>query len=347
MILITGASGWLGKNLSRAIGERSLDLDFPYELPHRLRIRCLILPKDDPNELTAFGSQIEPVQGDVRSPTDCARFCEGAKGAVLFHTASIIHPRRIEHFYDVNVAGTGNLLSAAIEAGVRRAVVVSSNSPFGFNSGVQRLFDESSPYSPYMHYGRSKLKMELLVKEVEAAGEIETVIVRAPWFYGPYQPRRQGLFFSMIRNGKMPIVGSGNNLRSMVYTGNLCAGLLLAAFAANASGEIYWIADARPYSMNEIVDTIARLLEQEFRLTVSHNQIRLPQIVSELAMFADATIQSLGFYNQKIHVLSEMNKNIACSITKAQRELGYRPKVALEEGMRRSLAWCIENGIPI
>jgi nucleoside-diphosphate-sugar epimerase len=347
MILITGASGWLGKNLSRAIAKRTFDLNLPHELPRGLCIRCLILPKDDPNELRALSSQIEPVQGDVRSPTDCARFCEGAKGAVLFHTAGVIHPQLIKHFYDVNVAGTRNLLSAAIEAGVRRAVVVSSNSPLGFNSHARQLFDESSPYSPYMHYGRSKLKMELLVKEVGAAGKIETVIVRPPWFYGPYQPRRQDLFFSMIRRGKMPIVGSGNNLRSMVYIGNLCEGLLLAAFAANAHGEIYWIADAHPYSMNEIVDTIARLLEQEFKFTVSHNRIRLPQIVSELAMFADATIQSLGFYSQKIHVLSEMNKNIACSITKAQRDLGYRPKVALEEGMRRSLAWCIENGIPI
>jgi nucleoside-diphosphate-sugar epimerase len=151
----------------------------------------------------------------------------------------------------------------------------------------------------------------------------------------------------MIRRGKMPIVGSGNNLRSMVYTDNLCEGLLLAAFAANASGEIYWIADSRPYSMNEIVDTVAKLLEQEFKFTVSHNRIRLPEIVSELAMFADATIQSLGLYSEKIHVLSEMNKNITCSITKAERELGYRPKVALEEGMRRSLAWCIEKGIQI
>jgi nucleoside-diphosphate-sugar epimerase len=347
MILITGACGWLGQNLSRAVAKRSLDLDLPHELSHGLRIRCLILPKDDPNELRAISSQIEAVQGDVRSPTDCARFCEGAKGAVLFHTAGIIHPQRIKHFYDVNVVGTRNLLSAAIGARVRRAVVMSSNSPLGFNSGVQQLFDESSPYSPYMHYGRSKLKMELLVKEVEAAGQIETVIVRSPWFYGPYQPRRQALFFSMIRRGKMPIVGSGNNLRSMVYTGNLCEGLLLAAFAANASGEIYWIADARPYSMNEIVDTIARLLEQEFKFTVSHNRIRLPEIVSELAMFADATIQSLGLYSEKIHVLSEMNKNITCSIAKAERELGYRPKVALEEGMRRSLAWCIEQRIQI
>ena len=55
----------------------------------------------------------------------------------------------------------------------------------------------------------------------------------------------------------------------------------------------------------------------------------------------------MGFYHQKIHVLSEMNKTIACSIEKAQRELGYNPPVALEEGMRRSLAWCLAQGLSL
>jgi nucleoside-diphosphate-sugar epimerase len=50
-------------------------------------------------------------------------------------------------------------------------------------------------------------------------------------------------------------------------------------------------------------------------------------------------VQSLGFYHQKIHVLSEMNKNIACSVKRAHEELGYQPAVALREGMRRSIRW--------
>ena len=347
MILITGASGWLGRNLIRAVAERSLDMDLFREWPRGLRIRCLILPNEDPSGLRSISSQIEVMQGDVRNPADCARFCEGAKGAVLFHTAGVIHPRRVKDLYDVNVGGTRNLLSAAVAAAVRRAVVVSSNSPTGLNPHPQHLFDESSPYHPYRNYGRSKVQMELRVKELEAAGRIETVIVRPPWFYGPHQPLRQVLFFSMIRSGNMPIVGSGNNLRSMAYTDNLCEGLLLAGFVEKARGEIYWIADARPYSMNEIVDTVERLLEQEFKFTVAYKRLRLPGIVSEVARAADAALQSVGLYNQKIHVLSEMNKTIACSIAKAEKDLGYRPKVELEEGMRRSLAWCIEQGIQI
>jgi nucleoside-diphosphate-sugar epimerase len=347
MILITGASGWLGKNLTRAVAERSLDLDVLHELAPGLRIRCLILPNENPKELKTLGEQIDVMQGDIRNPVDCAKFCEAATGAVLFHAAGVIHPRRVKDFYDVNVTGTKNLLSAAVAAGTRRAVVVSSNSPIGFNSDARQPFDESSPYRPYMNYGRSKFEMERLVKEVAAAGKMETVIVRPPWFYGPSQPGRQILFFSMIRAGKMPIVGSGNNLRSMVYTDNLCEGLLLAGLVEQACGEIYWIADRRPYSMNEIVDTVEELLDQEFKLSVSHKRVRLPDIVSQVATLADAALQSLGLYNEKIHVLSEMNKAIACSIAKAEKELGYRPQVALEEGMRRSLAWCIAEGIQL
>jgi nucleoside-diphosphate-sugar epimerase len=346
-ILITGAGGWLGNNLTRAVAERRLDLDLLHELPRSMRIRCLIFPSEDPSRLGAISNQIEVLHGDIRNPADCAAFCDGVKEAVLFHTAGIIHPRRVKDFYEVNVRGTDNLLSAARAAGVRRVVVVSSNSAIGINPQAAHLLDESSLYHPTMHYGRSKMQMELHIQQLEAAGKIETVIVRPPWFYGPYQPPRQVLFFSLIRTGKVPVVGSGNNLRSMVYTDNLCAGLVLAGFIEKARGETYWIADQRPYSMNEIVDTVERLLEKEFKFTVAHNRVHLPDFASEAATLADAILQSLGLYNQKIHVLSEMNKTIACSITKAEKELGYQPKVALEEGMRRSLAWCIEQGIRI
>jgi nucleoside-diphosphate-sugar epimerase len=73
--------------------------------------------------------------------------------------------------------------------------------------------------------------------------------------------------------------------------------------------------------------------------------MRLPGMASSFAYVADSTLQSLGLYHQKIHVLSEMNKTIACSVARAEQELGYRPTVELEEGMRRSLRWCVEQGL--
>ena len=114
---------------------------------------------------------------------------------------------------------------------------MSSNSPLGCNPFPDHLFDEQSPYHPYMNYGRSKYLMEQHIREVQQARMLETVIIRAPWFYGPHQPPRQSLFFQMIRDGKAPIVGSGENRRSMAYIENLAQGILLAAMTLMQMGK--------------------------------------------------------------------------------------------------------------
>ncbi|HTG44028.1 MAG TPA: NAD(P)-dependent oxidoreductase [Verrucomicrobiae bacterium] len=343
-ILLTGAAGWLGLNFVQALTQ-----GFPGRPELRgahtpLKIRCLVPAGEDASALARLSQEVEVVVGDIRSPQDCQNWCQGAGGAVLVHMAGIIHPRRVRDFYEVNLRGAQQVLTAAMEAGVRRAVMVSSNSPCGCNPHRDHLFDEGSPYHPYLHYGRSKMMMELAVKEVQAAGRIETVVIRAPWFYGPFQPARQSLFFKMIREGKGPIVGDGENRRSMAYTENLAQGLFLASTHPGAGGQTYWIADERPYTMNEIIDTVERLLEQEFGRTCAHKRLRLPAMASEVAWVIDKSLQGLGLYHQKFHVLSEMNKTIACSIAKAKTELGYKPDVSLEEGMRRSLAWALAQG---
>ena len=343
--LVTGAMGWLGLRLVELLVKGHPDHHDLRVSPFDLRVRALVLPGQDAASLKKISDRVEVIEGDVRVPADCARLCAGANGATLFHTAGIIHPDKVADFYAINLEGTKHLLDAANQAGVRRAVVVSSNSPCGCNPRSDHVFDEHSPYHPYMNYGRSKMLMELAVMERQKRGEIEAVLIRTPWFYGINQPPRQSLFFAMIRDGKAPIVGGGQNLRSMSYIDNLCQGLMLAAIHHAANGQVYWIADRRPYSINEIVDTIERLLETEFSQRCTHKRMRLPGLASDVARLIDFTFQKLGLYNQKIHVLSEMNQTIACSIVRAEKELGYRPVVELEEGMRRSLQWCKDNRI--
>lgn len=330
MILITGANGWLGLGLAEWISKHRNE--------QTSEIRALVLPNSDSQKLRAILPNVRIFSGDLSNGSGLVDFFDGAKGAQLIHMAGVIHPKRVQEFYEVNRDGTSRLLEAAASAGVSRAVVVSSNSPCGCNPHTDHLFDESSPYNPYMNYGRSKMEMELRALDLHASGRIEVTVIRAPWFYGPNQPQRQKLFFEMVRDGKAPIVGNGENKRSMAYTENLAQGLILAAVSPVASGKIYWIADERPYSMNEIIDTIERLLETEFDQKCAHKRLRLPGFASEAALLLDAAIQKTGLYHQKIHVLSEMNKTIACSVEKAKAELGYRPQVTLEEGMRRSLA---------
>jgi nucleoside-diphosphate-sugar epimerase len=344
-LVVTGAAGWLGRRLVDVLIHGLADHPLTATADSRSCIRALVRPGDDSGPLRSIADRVEVVEGDLRDVADCQRLFDGTRSAFVFHIAGIIHPRRVREFYDINVLGTRNLMQAAMAAGAARVVVMSSNSPLGVNPSRDHLFDESSPYQPYMNYGRSKMLMELTVQELRGRGPTETVIVRSPWFYGPWQPPRQTLFFTMIRDGKMPIVGDGNNRRSMGYIDNLCQGLLLAALTAKADRQVYWIGDERPYTMNEIVDTVERLLEKEFGQTVAHKRLRLPGITGTIAQAADAAIQSIGLYQQKVHVLSEMNKTIACDIGRAKRELEFRPAVALEEGMRRSIRWCMEQGL--
>jgi nucleoside-diphosphate-sugar epimerase len=344
LTLVTGAPGWLGTRLVQALAQGLPDVPALAKPDPDRRIRCLVLPGLPAAPLTALSPNVEVVQGDLLDPASLAPFFRDAAGATLLHLCGLIHPRRIRELYQVNVEGTRNVVGGAVRAGVARVVAISSNSPAGCNPNPEHRFDEHAPYRPYMHYGRSKMLMEQAVAEASERGEIETVVLRPCWFYGPGQPPRQSRFFTMIKDGKAPIVGGGESRRSMSYVDNTCQAIVLAARTPGAAGKTYWVADRRAYSMNEIVDTVERLLEREFGMPVAHKRLRLPNVASGVAYAVDNVLQGIGLYNQAIHVLSEMNKTIACSIDRAEHELGYAPTVDLEEGMRRSIRWCLDQG---
>ena len=333
MIFIIGANGWLGLNLvDTIISGRAAKWGL-----EKNEINALILTGTSKDKLLEISQDINIVEGDLSNTVDIEQFLTGSNDSFVFHTAGVIHPKRVSDFYRINRDGTKNLLEIASKSFVRRVVIMSSNSPCGCNPDDKHLFDENSPYNPYMNYGNSKMEMEQLANQFYNDGLVDLTIIRSPWFYGPYQPARQKLFFEMIRKGKVPIVGSGENLRSMGYTENLVQGMVLAATKEIASGKTYWIADERPYTMNEIIDTIESLLKNTFSMECNYDRMNLPGFVSVIAEKIDALLQSMGLYHQKIHVLSEMNKHIACKIDLAKKELGYLSEYSLKNGMRESL----------
>ena len=346
LALITGAPGWLGNRFLNALAGTLPELAAISNVPSlEPRVRCLVLPRFERDPVFSEISEVEVVVGDLAEPESLVPFFQGAEGATVFHMAGLIHPqRRTKELYRINVTGTANLIEAAERVGVRRIVAVSSNSTIGVNYHPLHLFDEESTPRPYLHYGKSKLVMETLLRQAHSRGKLETVIIRPCWFYGPGQPPRQTLFFKMIREGKAPILGDGEIRRSVSYVDSVCQSLLLAEVNEDAAGQTFWVADEQPYTMNEIVNTVERLLRDEFNFQVTGKRLKLPAITGDIAEATDRFLQFFGLYHQKIHVLGEMNKTIACDITKAKKKLGYRPLVELEEGMRRSISWCLERG---
>lgn len=337
-VLITGVPGWLGNRFLEILTEgfEEEGSSLPWQL------RCLVLQdvKYSSFERLRKYKPIEFMTGDITKKGTLKTALTGVD--VIFHLAGIIHPKKIQDLYDINTLGTENLLSVAVEMGVKRFIHISSNSVAGTNVHANVLMKESDVPRPYMHYGSSKYKAENLVNAFGRAGKIETVIFRPCWFYGPAQPERQTIFFRMIKKGNPIVFGDGENIRSMSYVDNTCEALLLAAESSVAVGKTYWIADEKPYRTIEIYETIADLLG-----VTQFKPRYLPDFSSEVFFQVDKILQGLGLYIKEVHVAGEMNKNIACSVDKAKQELGYTPRVSLREGMQRSIEWCKRNGIAI
>lgn len=333
--VVTGAAGWLGQNLVRALAGG------------RERVRCLVRDVEQAPLLEIVGPSVETVVGDVRDPSTVDRLFDAVGPATVFNSAGVIHPEgRTRELFDVNVGGTQLVLDRARRAGVTRFVHVSSNSPFGANATPDGRFTEDSPYNPYLAYGQSKMEAEQLVQRSYDRGDLDTVVIRAPWFYGPYQPERQTRFFAAVRRGMFPIPGPGTNRRSLAYTGNLVHGLLCAEAADGAAGSAYWVADPEPYELRDVIQGVRDALAAE-GLPVSQRQPHLPAVVGNAAAAFDRVLQDRGVYVQALHVLGEIKDTIACDISKARADLGYEPETGLVDGMRASVRWCLERGAQI
>lgn len=332
-VVVTGAAGWLGRALVHRLAG------------HVPAPRVIATVRDDAEADAVH--RVHPgatvVVADVTRPASWHALDDQVAGTVdVVHTAGVIHPATIAELHAVNADGTRTVVDAARRLGARRVVHVSSNSPFGTNPTPRDTFGEHEPYHPYLGYGRSKMAAELIVAEAVADG-LDAVIVRPPWFYGPWQPARQTTFFRMVRAGRFPVFGAGDQRRSMVYVDNLVDGILAAARAPDATGKAYWIADAEPYTVNEIVAAVRDALEAH-GLTCRDRTLGLPTVVARIAERADRVIQSAGRYQQQLHVLGEMGHTIAVDIAAARRDLRYEPRVSLADGMRTSVGWCLDQG---
>lgn len=343
-LIVTGVPGWFGSRFLELLRQhtvpawRSMPVRLLVQPSHISTAQALI------TELQDTHTEIIPSDLSAADASISSAF-ENAQNALVVHGAGVIHPRSsTQDFTRINVDGTQRILTASADANIKKIILLSSNSQSGCNPHVNHRFTEASPYHPYLGYGRSKMRMEQQSIAFATQHNCDLTILRPCWFYGPRQPDRQSQFFHHIRRGLFPLPGNGSAMRSLTYVDDLCTAALLAATSPVSKGKTYWIADQEPYSLHEIIETVRTSLKDDFNLSISPRILRVPSFLSTLCEIADRGIQSVGRYSQPFHVFGELNKHIACSIERATTELSFTPSCTLREGMRRSIAWCLEHG---
>lgn len=327
-LILTGAPGWLGDSVLDA-------------LPQNSQVRCLIhdkLPSSDILAWRANNSIVsEVVTGNMQDSASRARLLQEAAGAVVLHSAAVIHPHRTHDWYAVNCDATLALAREAKAAGVSRFVFVSSNAAQGKAPNPDELLEESGPCKPLSHYGRSKWMAEQGLMALHHPGQFDVVIARPCMFYGPPIPQRHVDIFRIIKSGRLPMVGDGSYARSLSYIDDLVQGILLCLTHPAAAGEIFYLCDERPYTTREVCEAMAAALGAPARF------ISLPAVTATVALGIDRLVSATGLYAMNFHLLGEANWNVGCSSAKATRLLGYRTTVDVWEGYRRAVAWCREH----
>jgi nucleoside-diphosphate-sugar epimerase len=338
--IVTGFPGWFG---NRFIEQLAATED---------RVLVLVRPGCEAEAIrlwqemagTSSSDRFQCMSIDLADPNASWKRMDGLVGATLVHGAGMIHPKKhVREFQAVNVAGASRLLAWAESMEVSRVVFISSNSQAGCNPHPDHRFTEDSPYHPYMGYGRSKMQMELVGRDWSTRTGVPLTILRPCWFLGPHQPARQARFFEMVANGVFPLLGGGANRRSITFVDDLCQAVLCAATSSSAGVRAYWIALEEPPTMRELVETVQEVMGQDFGLTVKKGFRSLPSFVGSVATGADALIQAAGRYQTEIHVLGELNKTIACDVSLARLELGWRPTPSLRRAVQASVDWYLKH----
>ena len=312
-VLVTGASGWLGDRLvSRLLDEGRA-------------VRCLTEPGGRP---ATEGRDAEVVTADLRDRAAIGSAVEGVDAVI--HSAAVIHPRRAREFHAVNVMGTRHLVDAAVRAGVCRFVQVSSNAAAGWQRRREALMTEDDVPRPVGGYGRSKLEAERLVMEAHESGRLEAAVIRPCRFYGPGYPPRIARVLEMVASGKVPIFGDGLALRSMSFVDDVVDVLVQCLAEPAATGQVFWIADERPYTTVGAFEAMATAAGVPLRTRT------LPEAISRACERLDLAYERLGGYSMALHLAGESRHDVGCSIDKARTLLDFAPTNDLVGGFREA-----------
>lgn len=321
--LVTGATGFLGSHLVDRLLQRKWE------------VHVLVRKRSDLKWL--LGKKVHYHRGDLVGDPKGLR--EGLEGVdVCFHLAGVVAASRPSLYFEVNAQGTSELLESALKVnpGIKRIVMSSSLAAHGPcpNEEPAREDDDCHPITDY---GRSKRDAELIA--FRYMERLPIVLIRPPAIYGP-RDNQVRHYFWMARHGFLPLPPGGRHLLNIAYVQDVVTGLLLAAEKAQAVGQIYFIGDQKNYGWEEVAEVIARSLNRrawKFR-------IPLP-----IAYLASGVSGFLGWLRGgktplvRVNLKNFLAKNWSLDIRKAREELGYEPRHSLDQGVKETAAWYLEN----
>lgn len=322
-VFLTGATGFIGSYLAEELINRGY------------KVRCLIRTTSRLRWIADL--DVEVHYGSLADKESLLRGLEGVD--YVFHLAGVTKALTQEEYYRGNFEGTKNLIDAVLKSqtGLQRLVMVSSQAVAGPSPTIKPIDEQAEP-RPLTWYGKSKLAAERYV--LAHKDKIPVTVVRPPVVYGPRDTDVLD-YFKTVKKGLIPSLNGKEKYLSLIYVQDLVRGIVAAAESASAAGNIYFLADVRPYSWEDI----ARAALSEFHK--KGLRIYVPSfLVEKAAWVADW----LGQFTRKPGIFSrqkflEMKPDFwICSPKKALEDFNFKVQTSLEEGVRATISWYREYG---
>ncbi len=326
-VLITGATGFIGRHLANALRERNVEIRAVVRDVSRVSV---LWPDDSVAGITC----------DLSQAGNLDDACDGAD--TIFHLAShsdtpdgpkaAREPKglaldRQDLHYKTTVDGTRVLLDAAVRAGVKRFIFFSSVKVFGERGAV--CVDESSDPEPLTPYGRAKFVAEKLVLDAGRRHALHVCVLRLPLVYGSGVKGNLDRMIEATAHAGFPPLPETGNKRSLVHGEDVVEAALLAAEDPRANGQIYIVTDDRAYSTRQIYSLICHALGKQVpRWSMPASAFRTVATVGDLVSRVGRRPFPLNS-----DALQKLLGSAWYSSEKIRKELGYRPSRTLESAL--------------
>jgi nucleoside-diphosphate-sugar epimerase len=320
-ILVTGGAGFLGAHLVAALQERGD------------AVRVVDRPSANAEPLAELG--VEFFAGDIREPASLTKPMRGADAVVHLAAMSAVWAP-MDAYHAVNVTGTENVCRAALAAGARRLIHISSWTVYGM--GISRPVTEDFPLAPLNEpYSVTKVLGDRLVQRLIAEEGLPATIIRPDTIFGPGDRVHVGRMSDRLRAGRSIIVGSGRNAMPFVYVADIVQGLLRALDRPEAVGQAYNLAAHQPLTQEELLRALAEEIgAAPPRIRVPYTALYAAGYLAEQAARLTRSRRKPMLTRLGVAIFGADNRH---AIDKARRELGYSPTVSVREGIRRAAAW--------